>query len=143
MDHLEALEGFLATTTRRQRYRLAGKTFRFGVYQSIEAVLVASFLLVITLSFADTGGALAAEIGVFVVFLVLGHFLGVALQKPWLPTAAAFEAALVWAAYAWWIAEYFSIPHFGVLCVFLFAFRFWQRGEREVTMAALLALRNH
>lgn len=143
MDSQQELKDFLVATTRQQRYRLAGKTLRFQVYLIIEAVVAALFLVVVALSVAGLGGAVAVAIGVLVALMSLGHFLRVVAEKPWLPMAAAFEAIIVWAVYAWWLSSYISIPHFGVLTIFLFSLRFWQRGEREVNFTALSALRTH
>lgn len=142
MDSQQDLTDFLAATTRQQRYRLAGKTLRFKVYLSIEAVVAALFLVVVALAVTDIGGAFAMVIGALVALLAVGHFFRVAAEKPWLPMAAAFEAAVVWAVYAFWLSSHISIPHFGVLTVFLFVVRFWQRGEREVNLSALSAWRS-
>lgn len=139
MDPQQELTEFLASTTRKQRYRLAGKTLRFKVYLFLEAIVASLFLVVAALAIADVGGTVAAAAGVFVALFALGHFLRVAAEKPWLVMAAAFEAAVVWAVYSFWLSNYFNIPHFGVLAVFVFAFRFWQRGEREVDLKALSA----
>ena len=141
MNHKQDAESFLASTTRQMRYRLSGKSLRFKVYQAIEAIVVVCFLMVLALVVLDTGGLLAIGIGALAALLSLIHFFQLTMHKPWLPMTAAFEAIIVWAVYSWWISNYVSIPHFGVLCVFLFTIRFWQRGEREVSLAALAALR--
>ncbi len=109
----------------------------------MEAYVVLSFLSSLLLPWLNAGVVNAVIVGnTFVVIVIaLAHYGHVAGEKPWLPTAAAFEAFVLWAIYTWGLSDYFSLPYFWVFCVFVFIFRFWQRGEREVSVRAFLSLK--
>ena len=66
------------------------------------------------------------------------HHLTLAMTKPWLLLAAAFEASLVWALNAWLL----DLPYVGTFCVFVFVLRYWMRGEREVNERAFASVRD-
>ena len=136
MPTQQEFDDFKAETPRRARYRMAQKTFRYPVYQGMEAI---GLLLLVTLiwntwSFGST--IVASAIGTLAVILALLHHASTAIQKPWLALAAGFEAFIVWALYAWWLSNYFQVDNFWAFCAFVFAFRFVQRGEHEVNAKA-------
>lgn len=139
----KAFDEFMAHTARWERYRLAGKTFRYKVYRALEAAVALCFVLLVLLVAAAPDSWIIQALWVAAVTVAILHYAREAAEKPWLLAAAAFEAFLVWALYNWGISIFLAIPHVAAFCAFLFVLRYWQRGEREVNLAAFFAALAH
>ena len=128
------LEEFVASTSRFERYGFADKSLRFFVYRWMENYVLASFVVSLVLPWIDGGLARTLILGNVWVVAVVGvlHHLTLAMAKPWLLLAAAFEAGAVWALGAWLL----DLPYVGTFSVFFFVLRYWMRGEREVNETA-------
>ena len=134
----QEFHNFIKSHSRWQRYRLAQKTLKFRVYKGIEAYVLASFVLSLFLPWVTSELVASLLNGNIYLVAVAGllHHTKLAGGKPWLLLAAAFEAFVLWGIYNWGISHYLALPNFGVFCVFVFVFRYWQRGEHEVNVQA-------
>ena len=134
------LNEFVARTTRFERYRFADKSLRFFAYRWMENYVLASFVVSLVLPWTDDGLVRTLILGNVWIVAAVGvlHHFTLALAKPWLPLAAAFEASVVWALGAWLL----DLPYVGTVCVFVFVLRYWMRGEREVNETAYANVRD-
>ena len=134
-----ALDEFIARTSRFERYRFADKSLRFFAYRWMENYVLASFAVSLLLPWIDEGLARTVILGNVWAVAAVGvlHHLTLAMAKPWLVLASAFEAGVVWALGAWLL----ELPYVGTLCVFVFVLRYWTRGEREVNEVAYANIR--
>ena len=106
----------------------------------MEIYVLASFVVALALPWTDDGLVQTLILGNVWLVAAVGvlHHLTLALAKPWLLLAAAFEASVVWALGAWLL----ELPYVGPFCVFVFVIRYWMRGEREVNETAYANVRN-
>lgn len=130
----ESVDEFVARTSRFERYRFAEKSLQFLIYRRMENYVLASFVVSLVLPWIDDGLAQTLILGNVWVIAVVGvlHHLSLAMSKPWLLSAAAFEAGVVYALGAWLL----DLLYVGTFSVFVFVLRYWMRGEREVNEAA-------
>lgn len=130
----ETLDEFVARTSRFERYQFAEKSLRFFIYRRMENYALASFVVSLVLPWIDDGLAQTLILGNVWVVAVIGvlHHLSLAMLRPWLLAAAAFEAGVVYALGAWLL----DLPYVGTFSVFVFVLRYWMRGEREVNETA-------
>lgn len=138
MDIRHEFDNFLKVTPRIGRYRLAGKTLRYQVYQLMEASVIVGFAILLSLIWVSDSLWLVIALCIVVTVIALAHHAQIAITKPWLLFAAAIEAVVIWTIYEWGVSRLFALPYFGAFCVFIFVFRFWQRGEAEVNKAAFM-----
>lgn len=130
----ETLDEFVARTSRFERYRLAEKSLRFYIYRRMENYVLVSFVVSLVLPWIDDSLAQTLIFGNVWVVAVVGvlHYLSLAISRPWLLSAAVFEAGAVYALGAWFL----DLPYVGTFSVFVFVLRYWMRGEREVNETA-------
>ena len=127
---------YVAYSSRAQRYRDAQKTFRFRVYVLIETYILTSLAIGLFVASLPTGPLswLAHANTVMSVAAAIVHYGTLCLHQPWIPLARGFEAGTVacllllfqWLNYVQWLP-----PWHVAACVF--ALRYWQVGEREIT----------
>ena len=106
----------------------------------MENYALASFAVSLLLPWLDDGIARTLVFGNVWVVAAVGvlHHLTLAMAKPWLLLAAAFESGVVWSLGGWLL----DLPYVETLCVFIFVLRYWMRGEREVTKTAYACFRD-
>ncbi len=134
---------FRAAFSRRERYRLAGKFFRFNIYRSMEAyvgISLMAFLLLPWLAQPVAHWLLSGNMLV-VMLIAFAHSGQMVVAKPRLCLASALEALGLWVCYKWLLSPFFAIPNFWALCAFLFVLRFWYREERALAFRAFLRFR--
>lgn len=93
----ETLDEFVARTSRLERYRLAEKSLRFYIYRRMENYVLVSFVVSLVLPWIDDSLAQTLIFGNVWVVAVVGvlHHLSLAISRPWLLSAAVFEAGAV------------------------------------------------
>ena len=138
----EQLAAFVARTSRFERYRYARKTLRFVIYQCMEIYVILGGLAILMTPVLDDGALKTAILANVWGIAVVGvaHNLRLVADMPWLICAASADAATVWAIYHWIISKWVTIPHAGILCVLLAVYRYWDRGENQISIAAFQAI---
>lgn len=84
--------------TRRQMYRLAKRTFRYGVYRSFEIAWLAAAFYLIANAFLSTTTSYSWFWYLCLIGLSVGHSLTLTLHMPWVLLTSAVVGAACFAA---------------------------------------------
>ena len=135
MDYFKV---FLDSTTQQERYRLAGKTFKFKIYKAMELYKQIVFFMSVGAVWLEHG-----SISIFLLVLVctlplvlVAHYFKVSVEQPWLLLRYAAESFLIWLLYSCVLISYINIQNAWVFCILYFTFRYWERAEKEVSIQA-------
>lgn len=119
--------------SRREKYRLAGKTFRFGVYLFLDASMAGLLALIGAelLGLIDFNPSVALGLAVCLALISLAHYGRTALTRPWL----ALKAVLI-AAIALGITLVTTELDAWLVSLAVFSVSFWIIGESDVGKTA-------
>lgn len=131
-------ERYVQLRPRARRYRDAQKTFRFGVYLTLEVCVIFSLGLGLVAFWLEPGWIRSVCFAAFVLapVAIILHHGTLLLSKPWIVLArlaeGCFAMALVVLA-EWLFRVELSSWQLGT-CVFVA--RYWEAGEREINKLA-------